>query len=99
MVIKILSKGYEWSSYKNSYEMGKDAIIISQRKVRKPGFQDFKPKMVEVTAALENNKIDKNSKYKKNDDIDINESINSIKKLMKDKTKELNKSSENKRKK
>ena len=77
------------------YEMGKDAIIISQRKVRKPGFSGFKPKMVEVTAALENNKIDKNSKYKKNDDIDINESINSIKKLMKDKTKELNKSSDN----
>ena len=31
--------------------------------------------MVGVTAALEINKIDKNSKYKKNDDIDINESI------------------------
>lgn len=99
MVIKkYLVKDMNEALTRIRYEMGKDAIIISQRKVRKPGFSGFfKPKMVEVTAALENNKIDKNSKYKKNDDIDINESINSIKKLMKDKTKELNKSSENKK--
>lgn len=97
MVIKkFLVKDMNEALTRIRYEMGKDAIIISQRKVRKPGFSGFfKPKMVEVTAALENNKIDKNSKYKKNDDIDINESINSIKKLMKDKTKELNKSSDN----
>jgi len=97
MVIKkYLVKDMNEALTRIRYEMGKDAIIISQRKVRKPGFSGyFKPKMVEVTAALENNKIDKNSKYKKNDDIDINESINSIKKLMKDKTKELNKSSDN----
>ena len=99
MVIKkYLVKDMNEALTRIRYEMGKDAIIISQRKVRKPGFSGFfKPKMVEVTAALENNKIDKNSKYKKNDDIDINESINSIKKLMKDKTKELNKRSENKK--
>ncbi len=99
MVIKkYLVKDMNEALTRIRYEMGKDAIIISQRKVRKPGFSGyFKPKMVEVTAALKNNKIDKNSKYKKNDDIDINESINSIKKLMKDKTKELNKSSENKK--
>ena len=99
MVIKkYLVKDMNEALTRIRYEMGKDAIIISQRKVRKPGFSGFfKPKMVEVTAALENNKIDKNSKYKKNDDIDINESINSIKKLMKDKTKELNKSSDNKK--
>ncbi|ASW43083.1 flagellar biosynthesis protein FlhF [Clostridium isatidis] len=92
MVIKkYLVKDMNEALTRIRYEMGKDAIIISQRKVKKPGiFGYFKPKMIEVTAALENNKIDPNWKQKKNDEIDINESINSIKKLMKDKTKELN---------
>lgn len=92
MVIKkYLVKDMNEALTRIRYEMGKDAIIISQRKVKKPGiFGYFKPKMIEVTAALENNKIDPNWKQKKNDEIDINKSINSIKKLMKDKTKELN---------
>ncbi|NLZ35571.1 MAG: flagellar biosynthesis protein FlhF, partial [Clostridiales bacterium] len=92
MVIKkYLVKDMNEALTRIRYEMGKDAIIISQRKVKKPGiFGYFKPKMIEVTAALENNKISQDWKQKKNDDIDINESINSIKKLMKDKTKELN---------
>lgn len=39
------------------YELGKDAIIISQRKVKEPGIKGyFSPKLLEVTAALENNK-------------------------------------------
>lgn len=92
MVIKkYLVKDMNEALTRIRYEMGKDAIIISQRKVKKPGiFGYFKPKMIEVTAALENNKISQDWKQKKNDDIDINESINSIKKLMKDKNKELN---------
>lgn len=92
MVIKkYLVKDMNEALTRIRYEMGKDAIIISQRKVKKPGiFGYFKPKMIEVTAALENNKIDPNWRQKKNDEIDINESINSIKKLMKDKNKELN---------
>lgn len=37
------------------YELGKDAIIISQRKIRKPGIKGFfSNKLIEVTAAIEN---------------------------------------------
>lgn len=43
------------------YELGKDAIIISQRKIKESGLKGFfKPKVIEVTAALENNKLEKN---------------------------------------
>jgi flagellar biosynthesis protein FlhF len=39
------------------YELGKDAVIISQRKIRKPGLAGFfSKKMIEVTAAVENQK-------------------------------------------
>ena len=37
------------------YELGKDAVIISQRKIRKPGIKGFFAKrVIEVTAAAEN---------------------------------------------
>lgn len=57
------------------YELGKDAIIISQRKVRKPGLKGlFSKKAIEVTAAIENSQSDDNgssnkysSKYSKRD--------------------------------
>lgn len=43
------------------YELGRDAVIISQRKVRKPGFVGlFVGKQIEVTAAVENSSIDAN---------------------------------------
>jgi len=36
------------------YEMGSEAVIISQRKIRKPGFWGkFKKKVLEVTAAVD----------------------------------------------
>jgi len=36
------------------YELGTDAVIISQRKIRKPGIKGlFSPKIIEVTAAVE----------------------------------------------
>lgn len=57
------------------YELGKDAVIISQRKIKKPGIMGlFSKKVIEVTAAVENNK-------KKEED--MTESIDAIKKLMK----------------
>ncbi|GLC32365.1 flagellar biosynthesis protein FlhF [Clostridium omnivorum] len=57
------------------YELGKDAVIISQRKIKKPGLMGFfSKKVIEVTAAVENNK-------KKEED--MTESIEAIKKLMK----------------
>ncbi|WP_270562959.1 flagellar biosynthesis protein FlhF [Clostridium beijerinckii] len=73
------------------YELGKDAIIISQRKVRKPGFKGlFSKKVIEVTAAIENSQSDDNSssnkyssKYNKRDE-EFQNSLESIKKLMQD---------------
>ncbi|GKU23589.1 flagellar biosynthesis protein FlhF [Clostridium folliculivorans] len=66
------------------YELGKDAVIISQRKVKKPGFIGiFSPKMIEVTAAVENaSKKDGADNRKKEDTLE--DSIESIKKLMND---------------
>lgn len=63
------------------YELGKDAIIVSQRKIRKGGFLGlFAKKMLEVTAAIDNNK----SSSKEN----MKEGIEAIKKLMKNKVEE-----------
>jgi flagellar biosynthesis protein FlhF len=57
------------------YELGMDAVIISQRKIRKPGIKGlFSPKIVEVTAAIENeiNTEEKN----------VKDSIEAIKKVV-----------------
>ena len=75
------------------YELGKDAIIISQRKIREAGVKGyFKPKLMEVTAALENNKLDRKNKtinYEKEENIDsFKESLNNINKII---TKDENK--------
>lgn len=52
------------------YELGKDAVIISQRKVKKSGFKGlFSKKQIEVTAAVENSYIERNSKNKQNKDL------------------------------
>lgn len=78
------------------YELGKDAIIISQRKVRKPGFSGlFSKKVIEVTAAVENSVEKKNDSrgrsfkqnndsYKQNDEEEFKNSLENIKKLMQD---------------
>ena len=56
MVIKkYLVKNMNEGLTRIRYELGKDAIIISQRKVRKPGLKGlFSKKVIEVTAAVEN---------------------------------------------
>ena len=60
------------------YELGKDAIIVSQRKIRKGGFWSFfTKKILEVTAAVDNNRDSKSE--------DMKESIEAIKRLMNDK--------------
>lgn len=89
MVIKkYLVKNVNEAMNKIRYELGKDAIIISQRKVRKPGFAGlFSGKLIEVTAAVENSiKDDKPEKIVKDDIIseedEFKKSIESIKKLM-----------------
>lgn len=65
------------------YELGKDAIIISQRKVRKPGIKGlFSGKLIEVTAAVENSSTEVKNNQKK--DEEFQDSLESIKKIMKD---------------
>jgi flagellar biosynthesis protein FlhF len=57
------------------YELGMDAVIISQRKIRKPGIKGlFSPKIVEVTAAVEN-EIDTEKQ-------NVKDSIEAIKKVV-----------------
>lgn len=60
-------------------ELGKDAVIISQRKIRKNGIKGyFSPKLIEVTAAT-----DKLTKVKNNNNAkDFEESVESIKRIM-----------------
>lgn len=62
------------------YELGKDAVILSQRKIKRPGFKGFfSPKLIEVTAAVEKMGETKNEVKKANE---FESSIDSIKKLM-----------------
>jgi len=73
------------------YELGKDAIIISQRKVRKPGLKGlFLKKVIEITAAVENssnqeknNFSNKKESYSRKDE-EFQNSLESIKRLMQD---------------
>lgn len=76
------------------YELGKDAVIISQRKVKKPGFKGFfSKKMIEVTAAIENDKKDNDKKlenYKKidvdskNEEENVQDSLAALRKIIAD---------------
>lgn len=62
------------------YELGMDAIIISQRKIKSPGIKGyFSPKLIEVTAALENNK--KVAKEEKEEE-EFKESLQDFRKIM-----------------
>lgn len=80
------------------HELGKEAVIISQRKIRKPGIKGlFLEKQIEVTAAVENNSVG-NSKTKEiakeiKEEEDFKNSLHDLKKIMKD---ELNKKKETK---
>lgn len=67
------------------HELGRDAIIISQRKIKKQGVKGFfMKKQIEVTAAVENYSKDNRENKENNLDtnIDINDSINDLKRIM-----------------
>jgi len=91
MVIKkYLVKNINEGLTRIRYELGKDAIIISQRKVRKPGLKGlFSKKVIEVTAAVENssnqdkNNFNQDKNYLKKDE-EFKNSLESIKRLMQD---------------
>lgn len=77
-------------------ELGKDAVIISQRARRKPGIKGlFSPKVVEITAAVEsrsNNlgcddeEINKQDNFEvetvKNSDLDLKQEVETIKNIL-----------------
>lgn len=81
MIIKrYLVKDMNEAMTRIRYELGKDAIIVSQRKVKQPGIKGiFSPKRIEVTAALENGKVkqEEDSVQEKS----IKESVDSLKNI------------------
>ena len=63
------------------YELGRDAVIISQRKIKKPGLKGmFGSKQIEVTAAVEN--YSKENKETSMANSDMQEHIKNIQKAM-----------------
>lgn len=70
------------------YELGNDAVIISQRKIRRKGFKGlFTKKVFEVTAAIdekrkENKKADKDIDINSKKADNVKESIEALKKVM-----------------
>ncbi len=94
IIKKYIVKNMNEALTRMRYELGKEAIIISQRKVRDSGVKGyFKPKLIEVTAALENSKLEKqNNRINKNNEVDnFKTSLNSIRDIIE---KENNKSKE-----
>ncbi|MDU5109259.1 MAG: flagellar biosynthesis protein FlhF [Clostridium sp.] len=82
LIKKYLVKNMNEAMTRIRYELGKDAIIISQRKVRESGIKGyFKPKLIEVTAALENSKVDKKQSKKVSEVDNFKDSLNSIKSI------------------
>jgi len=97
IIKKYLVKNMNEGLTRIRYELGKDAIIISQRKVRKSGIKGlFSKKVIEVTAAVENssNQEKNNFNQDKNNfnqdknyfdrDEEFKNSLQSIKKMMQD---------------
>lgn len=73
MVIKkYIAKDMNEVMSRIKYELGKDAVIVSQRRIRKPGiFGMFQKKVIEVTAAMDSSKSDNDHKKEEEDRLDI----------------------------
>ena len=89
IIRKYIVKDMNEAMAKIRFELGKEAVIISQNKVKKSGFLGlFQPKLIEVTAALENVKP---MPDKEKEELEFQESVNNIKKLMQDQINSQNK--------
>lgn len=65
------------------YELGRDAIIISQRKVKVPGIKGyFSQRLIEVTAALENSKKEDKENKTRREENEFKESLEDLRKIM-----------------
>lgn len=87
MIIKrYLADNMNEAMMKIRYDLGSQAIIISQRKIKKPGFFGiFSKKIIEVTAALENeNKTQEEVKTPVIQKEDNNQILEQIKKISED---------------
>ena len=59
IIKKYVAKNINEAMTRIKYELGKNALIISQKKVRRKGLKGFfSPKLIEVTAAIENSEQD-----------------------------------------
>lgn len=66
------------------HELGREAVIIAQRKVRQPGLKGyFQEKLIEVTAAVENDAKEVKENKKVNEE-DFKSSLDALKKVMSD---------------
>ncbi|OPJ63263.1 flagellar biosynthesis protein FlhF [Clostridium oryzae] len=85
MVIKrYLVKNMNEAMTRIRYELGAEAIIISQRKIKKPGFIGlFSKRIIEVTAAVDNSgKEKKKADLRTDSNQSMKDSIDAIKKIM-----------------
>ena len=81
IVKKYVVKNMNEAMTRIRYELGKDAIIISERKIKQKGIKGiFAPKLIEVTAAIENIKV---SRKEQNIESSLKESVESIKSIIK----------------
>lgn len=89
MIIKrYLVKNMNEAMTRIRYELGKDAIIVSQRKVKQSGIKGlFSPKLIEVTAALENGKTKREEKIVEGET--FKESVDNIRSIFKEPVKEV----------
>ncbi|MBL4932944.1 flagellar biosynthesis protein FlhF [Clostridium paridis] len=80
IIKKYIVKNMNEAMTRIRYELGKDAVILSNRKIRKDGIKGFfSPKLLEVTAAVE--KLPEAKTEKKNKS-EVENSIDSLRKIM-----------------
>ncbi|WP_238883235.1 flagellar biosynthesis protein FlhF [Clostridium sp. YIM B02551] len=80
IIKKYIVKNMNEAMTRIRYELGKDAVILSNRKIRKDGIKGFfSPKLLEVTAAVE--KLPEAKTEKKNKG-EVENSIDSLRKIM-----------------
>ncbi|MDD7794585.1 flagellar biosynthesis protein FlhF [Clostridium sp. 'White wine YQ'] len=80
IIKKYIVKNMNEAMTRIRYELGKDAVILSNRKIRKDGIKGFfSPKLLEVTAAVE--KLPEVKTEKKNKG-EVENSIDSLRKMM-----------------
>lgn len=80
IIKKYLAKDMNEALSKIRQDLGKEAVIVSQRKIKRPGLLGiFSKKVVEVTAAVDKVKKNDNFKYENQD---VSESVEALKRLI-----------------